>query len=71
MEMCSRYITYEEVYEIQTDRRIFCDELPVQSIVSLPMPTLRWTQPMLRALPVRFLASLPNLLYRASQISGG
>lgn len=46
MEMDARYLTYEEVYEMCQDRRILGDELPVEAIVSLPLPTLRWNQPL-------------------------
>jgi hypothetical protein len=46
MEDHSQYLTYEEVYEMRNDCCVLRDELPTKPTVSLPLPTLRWNQPL-------------------------
>jgi hypothetical protein len=46
LEGNSLYLACEEVYEMQNDRRLFHGELPAETILSFPLPTMRWNQPM-------------------------
>ena len=62
MGMDTRYLSYEEVYEMRNDRRVLCDELPIESIVSLPLPTLRWNQPLFASFASTISGNAQNAL---------